>query len=208
MMFEDRADAARQLVEKLRPYAGKDVVVYALPRGGVVLGVAVAKALKAPLDLLIPRKIGHPDNPEYAIASVTERGAVVRQEDEVRSVDPKWFDEEVRRQREEARRRRERYLSGRPAVPAKGKAAIVVDDGIATGLTMKAALSELRTREPSSVVVAVPVAARDALRELGKEVDEVVVLHEPAMFLGSIGNYYEAFDQVSDEEVVAMMKRV
>lgn len=205
MQFRDRQEAGRLLAEKLKHYQGKDVVVYALPRGGVITGIEVARVLHAPLDLLIPRKIGHPYNPEYAIAAVTETGEVVKNEAEVAKVDSAWFAEEVVRQREEAQRRRERYLHDRAPLDVTEKIAIVVDDGIATGLTTRAALDELRKRSPAKIVVATPVAPPSTVDELREHVDEVVIVHVPDYFFGAIGSYYQSFDQVNDEEVETLM---
>jgi len=208
MRFKDRTHAAEELADALDEYQGKPVVVYALPRGGVELGRTVAEKLHAPLDLLIPRKVAHPEMPEYAIASVTELGEVVSNKSEVASVDPAWFKEAVIEQRQEARRRRERYLAEQAPADVKDKIGIIVDDGIATGLTMKSAIEDLRTREPSSIVIAVPVAPSDTIKELETLVDNVIVTERPTLFLGAIGAYYDSFDQVSDEEVVEMMKTV
>jgi predicted phosphoribosyltransferase len=181
--------------------------VYALPRGGVPLGVEVAKALHMPLDLIIPRKIGHPSNPEYAICAVGESGALVCNEAEVSRVDQEWFQQQVQAEREEARRRRAHYLKHRASVPLKGKTAIIVDDGIATGFTMEAAIQDARQQRPGRVVVAVPVVPRYTMDRLRNEVDEVVTLDIPEVYLGAVGAYYDDFAQVSDEEVIDMLQR-
>lgn len=206
MRFRDRQHAGEELAKALSGYRGKPVVVYALPRGGVVLGDIVARALGAPLDLLIPRKIGAPGNEEYAIAAVTETGDVIH--GDIDFVDPQWFNEAAQVQRQEARRRRERYLAGRPPVEVEGKIAIIVDDGLATGLTMKAALAEANVREPESVVVAVPVASTEAVRALEPLADRVLVLESPSLFLGSVGSHYDSFDQVTDGEVIQILRQV
>ena len=205
MIFTDRIEAGKKLAEVLWAYKRSDVVVYALPRGGVVLGVEVARMLGAPLDLLIPRKIGHPSSSEYAIAAVAEDGDIVANEEEVSRVDQVWFKKEVAHQRAEAKRRREKYLAGRPTSAVEGKTAIIVDDGIATGLTMKAAIMELKHRKPKKIVVAIPVIPADTFTVLSALVDEVVALDKPEQFLGAIGNYYKSFPQVEDEEVIALM---
>jgi predicted phosphoribosyltransferase len=207
MRFHDRQHAGRKLASALSAYRGKDVVVYALPRGGVVLGKEIADLLQAPLDLLIPRKIGHPKNEEYAIAAVTETGEVVRNEAEVVSVDPAWFKSAVEAERLESARRREFYLGDRPWPAVAGKIALIVDDGMATGLTMKAAIADVKNRQPKAIVVAVPVAPRDTIRELQPFVDRVVTLEQPLLFLGAIGASYDLFDQVTDEEVVAILSQ-
>ncbi len=207
MHFKDRQDAGRRLADALRSYKGqKNLVVYAIPRGGVILGAIVAKFLDAGLDLLIPRKIGHPDNPEYAIAAVGESGDMVRDEQEFSYVDQKWFRHAVAEQRAEARRRRKLYLGNRKPVSASGQICIIVDDGLATGLTMKAAIKQVRCSQPQEIVVAVPVAPADTIKELTQVADEVVALYVPAGLFGAVGSYYQNFDQVSDEEVVAIMK--
>lgn len=205
MRFRDRQQAGEELAKALSKYRGKPVVVYALPRGGVVLGRVVAASLDAPFDLLIPRKIGAHGNEEYAIAAVTETGDVVKNEAEVVQVDPTWFAKVVQTQRQEAKRRRERYLSGRPRAKIKGKVAIIVDDGLATGLTMKAALVEVKVRQPQSIVVAVPVASPEAVQALEPLIDQLVVLENPSLFLGSVGSHYDSFDQVTDVEVMKLL---
>ncbi len=202
--FRDRTDAGRQLGKVLHKYAGKDVIVYALPRGGVVLGVEVAAALKAPLDLVIPRKIGHPMQPEYAIAAVAESGALAVNDYETRRVDPEWLKQTIESERREAQRRRQRYLGGRAIMSATGRTAIIVDDGIATGLTMRAAIGDVKNMKPAHVVVAVPVAPLDTVDALRREVDDVVTVFTDSFYLGAVGAY--DFPQVSDEEVVELMQ--
>jgi putative phosphoribosyl transferase len=202
MRFEDRTHAGRLLADALLDRARGDVVVLALPRGGVVVGVEVARALSAPLDLVIPRKVGHPDFPEYGIAAVAEAGEVVANDVETARVDRSWFERAVAEERAEAARRRSAYLGGRPAMDLTGKTAIVVDDGIATGLTMQAAVRDVRHRGAERVVVAVPVAPADAVADLRATVDEVVTLLAPEAYEGAVGAYYRTFGQVGDEEVV------
>lgn len=206
MRFRDRQHAGEELAKALWEYRGKPVVVYALARGGVVLGDIVARVLGTPLDLLIPRKIGAPGNEEYAIAAVTETGDVIH--GDIAFVDPRWFNEAVQAGRQEARRRRERYIAGRLPAEVKGKTAIIVDDGLATGLTMKTALADVTAQEPESVVVAVPVASMEAVRALEPFADRVIVLEPPSLFLGSVGSHYDSFDQVTDEEVIRLLGQV
>jgi putative phosphoribosyl transferase len=206
-MFQDRTDAGKQLAEALIAYKGQSVVVYALPRGGVVLGVEVARSLEAPLDLIVVRKIGHPLQPEYAIGAVAEDGYVVTNPDEVATLDKRWFDRATAAELKEAQRRRTLFVEGRRPVAVKDKIAIIVDDGLATGLTMLAAIHEIRNRGPQKVVVAVPVAAAETANKLRSQVDDLVVLYIPE-WLGAIGAFYQRFNQVSDDEVVALMKSV
>ena len=204
--FRNRAEAGRRLAQALRDYRDQEGIVYSLPRGGVPLGVEIARSLHMPIDLVIPRKLGHPCNPEYAIGAVCENGGMVCNEWEVSQVDPSWFQEKVRSEREEARRRRERYLDGRAPLPVQGKTVILVDDGIATGLTMRAAIRDLRQRQPARIVVAVPVAPEDTAAILKQEVDELVVLDIPRLYLGAVGAYYEDFSQITDEEVIELLQ--
>jgi putative phosphoribosyl transferase len=207
MRFINRTDAGRQLAEKLAErYEGKEGVVYALPRGGVVLGVEIARRLRMPLDLIIARKIGHPHNSEYAVGAVTEEGEVVRSPYEVGNIPEQWFQHQASAEREEARRRHRLYVGGRPLLSAAGKTAILVDDGIATGLTMEAAIRALRRQKPERVVVAVPVVPADTAAKLAREVDEVVAIDVARDYLGAVGAYYDEFYQVSDEEVVALLQ--
>lgn len=201
--FSDRRDAGARLATALARYGHEDAVVYALPRGGVVLGVEMARHLGLPLALIIPRKIGHPGNPEYAICAVTEDGELVCNEEELRGLDPVWLKEAAKREQKEAKRRRAAY--GSAHVLASGKVAIVVDDGIATGLTMRAAIRTLRKELPSKVVVAAPVAPRDVVEYLRKDADDVVILDDSEFFLGAVGAYYDSFPQVTDEEVIRLL---
>lgn len=208
MTFENRKKAGVMLAKLLEKYKDSNSVVYALPRGGVVVGFEVAKELNLPLDLIIPRKIGHPLQPEYAIAAVTENGHMVKNEKEVTSLDKEWFGKEVEKGRKEAKRRRGEYLFGRKKPEVKGKTVIIIDDGIATGLTMKAAILEAKHNNPKKIVVGVPIAPPETAQEIKNEVNEFLALYVPYDFAGSIGAYYEDFPQVSDGEVVSIMKDV
>ncbi|WP_018872949.1 phosphoribosyltransferase [Thioalkalivibrio sp. ALJ16] len=204
MHFRDRNDAGEQLAAALEHYRGQPGVIYALPRGGVPLGVAVARHLGMPLDLLIPRKIGHPFHPEYAICAVPEYGERVCNAREAASVDQDWLQRAEARERSEARRRRQLYCAG-PGPDVQGKLAIIVDDGIATGLTMRAAIRDARQRQPGRLVVAIPVAPADTAALLEVEVDELVTLDTPEYYRGSVGAYYENFEQTTDDEVILLL---
>lgn len=207
MRFRDRRDAGRRLAEALAgKYAQEDVVVYALPRGGVVLGAEIARRLEAPLDLVIARKVGHPSNPEYAIGAVTEHGEVVVNPREVESLPRAQFERMVAAERTEARRRHEVYLGGRAPLAVAGKTAILVDDGIATGLTMEAAIRAMQRQHPARVVVAVPIVPPDTAANLEREVDDVVALDVPRDYAGAVGAYYDNFPQVSDSEVIELLR--
>lgn len=206
-MFRDRKDAGRQLAEKLSAYRGQDAVVLALPRGGVVLGAEVAQALHLPLDIIVTRKVGHPDNPEYALCAVDETGMLLCNEVEIAAVDQTWLAEETERQIREAKRRVAAYRGDRKPERIAGKTALVVDDGIATGLSMRLAVRSVRAQGAKRVVVAIPVAPAEAVRDLLEGgADDVIVLEPPEEFLGAVGSHYLRFDQVEDSEVVALMK--
>lgn len=206
MYFKNRTEAGKLLAEALGKYKNKDIIVYALPRGGVVTAYEIAKELNAPLDLIITRKIGHRFEPEYAVGAVAENGHIVKEELEGSTIDKKWFHDESKRQQKEAQRRRVKYLSGRKPLSAKGKIAILVDDGIATGLTIKAGVLELKHQNPQKIVVAVPVAPKKVAEQIKKEVDELVVLDAPEFYLGAVGAYYEEFLPIEDEDVIAILK--
>lgn len=202
--FRDREDGGRQLAQQLLSYKDTNVVVYALPRGGVVTAIEIARSLNAPIDLIIPRKIGHPSNPEYAIGAVAEDGHLVASPEELSAIDKQWLRTEITHQQTEARRRREVYLANRSPIYVTGKTALLVDDGIATGLTMKCAIAELRHRHPQKIIIAIPVAPADSLEEIAALVDEVICLSVPKS-LNSIGSFYDSFPQVEDAEVIRLM---
>jgi predicted phosphoribosyltransferase len=205
MRFRNRERAGRLLATQLQNYQNQ-AVVYALPRGGVVIGIIISNKLDAPLDLIIPRKVGHPKNPEFAVCAVTESGFLACDRRTAQQLDQSWLREEVVRQQIEARRRRLRYLHDRERTSAHGKVAIIADDGVATGLTMIAALSEIKEQHPAKIVIAVPVIPSeiaDLLQELGAEIE---ALYIPAVYLGAVSAYYTEFGQVNDSEVVNLLK--
>ncbi|MCW5744862.1 MAG: phosphoribosyltransferase [Alphaproteobacteria bacterium] len=210
MPFRDRTDAGRQLAQALTGYKTQRPVVLALPRGGVPVAAEVAGALAAPLDLLIVRKLGVPWHRELAMGAVVDGGKpiVVRNDDVMRSIgiSETEFTDVCTQELAEIERRRQRYLGGRRAVDVTGRVAIVVDDGVATGATTRAALQATRLRKPSRLVLAVPVAPTDTIEALRGDADDIVCLerHEP---FGAISLYYEDFRQTSDEEVIAILAR-
>lgn len=204
-MFPDRKNAGKELAKRLADYRGKNAVVLALPRGGVVLGYEVARALGVPLDIVVTRKIGHPGNPEYAVCAIDDGGTMICNKEERAAIDPAWFREEMERQRKEAARRTLLYRGGRQPEALSGKSAIIVDDGIATGLTMRLAVRAVRKQNPARVVVAVPVAPTETVQMLAHEADEVVALLPPEEFVGAVGAHYEHFPQVEDVEVVRLL---
>ncbi len=207
-MFRDRVEAGRQLAQKLLQYRDKSAVVLALPRGGVVVGFEVARALAVPLDIIAVRKIGHPYHPEYAIGAVDENGARILNEMETATVDKKWLAEKTEREMQEAKRRSTVYRGGKIPESLAGKVVILVDDGIATGLTMRLAVRSVRAQKPEKITVAVPVAPADSLAVLKDEgADEIIVLEPPETFMGAVGSHYIRFDQTTDEEVIALLQK-
>lgn len=204
-LFRDREDGGRALARALAKYRGADAVVYGLPRGGVVTAKVVAAELGAPLDLVITRKLGHPDQPEYAVGAISEDGEVVLNERAIAELPPDWLEREKAVQLKEAKRRRAVYLGDRPPLPVRGKIAIIVDDGIATGHTVKAAARMIRRLDPAKLVVAAPVAPDSVAERLVGFADEVVVPFTPADFF-AIGQFYRHFLPVEDAEVIALMK--
>lgn len=205
--FKNREEAAKILAKELSEYQGKNPVVLAIPRGGVVIAYEVAKALDAPLDLIIPRKIGAPGNPELAIGAVTEDGTTVLNQRLIAELDitQEYIEMEKKNQIQEIKRRINAYRGDAPPQRLEGKTAILIDDGVATGATVKAAIRSVRKQKPSTIVVATPVGPPDTIDELRREVDRLVcpVIYEPFF---AIGQFYEDFSQVSDEEVIRLLR--
>lgn len=206
--FASREDAGRRLAKRLVAYRGAGALVLALPRGGVVVGAEIARELHLPMEALIVRKIGHPSNPEYGLGALVEGLPPSFDEDRLRRAGiseadllPTLLDEQ-----REVERRMRRYREGRPLGDVRGRVVILVDDGIATGVTVRAALRALRTRRPRRIVLAVGVAAPEALNALREEVDELVCLASPATF-SAVGDSYRSFDPVADDTVVALLRR-
>ena len=210
MKFEDRGDAGRRLADKLAHLKDAQPVVLALPRGGVAVGFEISRVLDAPLDIVLVRKIGVPWQPELALGAVTDGASpetfIDRRLATSLDVPDSYIEEETARQLEEIERRRKSYCEGRPALEVAGRTAIVVDDGIATGATMRVALQAVRRRGPARLVLAVPVAPPDTLAALGGGADETVCLETP-IGLGAIGFFYRDFHQMSDAEVTELLAR-
>jgi len=208
MPFVNRVEAGRLLAKALASYKGQHPVVLALPRGGVPVAAEIATALGAPLDLILVRKIGVPSQPELAMGAVVDGGApiTVRNDDVVRltGVTEEEFAAVRAEQLAEIERRRVKYLGSRAHPDVAGRVAIVVDDGVATGATTRAALQATRMRKPSKLVLAVPVAPTDSLANLRDLADDIVCLEDHEMF-GAIGLYYSDFRQVSDDEVIKLL---
>ncbi|WP_133716280.1 phosphoribosyltransferase [Methylocaldum gracile] len=208
-LFENRTDAGRQLAQALGAYAGRsDLIVLALPRGGVPVAYEVARALKAPLDLLIVRKLGTPGNPELAMGAIASGGASVLNRDVVSiyRISDEVIENAAAKERQELARRERLYRGDRPYPDIENRCIIVVDDGIATGATMRAGLAALRQRNPACIVVAVPLAPVDTVERLRAEVDEVVCLTTPEPFF-AVGQGYRDFSQTTDDEVREILTR-
>jgi len=202
-MFKDRIEAGSLLAKKLEKYKGQHGVVLAVPRGGVPLGYVVARDLNLPLELLLTKKIGHPENEEYAIgaASLTDRYVSPRE-----NFSADYIEKETERVRVRLREMKEKFIGDHHPESIEGKTVIVIDDGIATGLTLLSSINMLRRQKPEKIVIAVPVAPRKTLDKVSEQADEVVCLLVPEDFYG-VGAFYEDFDQVSDEEVQYYLKK-
>ena len=204
--FADRRAAGRELAERLRSLAPEDPIVLGLARGGVPVAYEVAQALGAPLDVLVVRKIGAPGNPEYGIGAIAEGDVRVLNQEAVRHllVSVEELEAAVARARPEVDARVQRYRGGRPPLEVKGRTAIVVDDGLATGGTARAALRAVRARDPRRLVLAVPVGAPETVESLREEADEVVCLLEPEL-MWAVGLWYEHFEPTSDAEIAELL---
>ncbi len=206
-VFEDRAQAGRRLAEKLAPYRDENPIVLALPRGGVPVGAEVARSLGAPLDVFVARKLGAPGQPELGIGAVAQGGARVLNERIVEHIGvPEDYLERITQRELGEVERRLRLLRGdRPEPEVEGRTAILVDDGLATGVTARAAIKALREKHPRRLVLAVPVCAPQTAELLAPEVDDLVCLQMPEDFM-AVGLWYRDFEQVSDEEVVRLLE--
>jgi len=204
----DRTTAGERLADRLEPYRNQDPVVVALPRGGVPVAFEIARRLGAPLDILIVRKIGAPANPEYGLGAVVEGGTRFLDEPRVRAAGHTVRDlgPTIAREMAEVDRRAREFRTGHPPVDLRNRTVILVDDGVATGGTVLAALRALRAREPRKIVLALGVAPPDTVETLRPEVDDLVVLLVPAMFF-AVGEWYRQFSQVSDDEVRQLLER-
>lgn len=207
MIFKDRHEAGLKLAAKLENYrAQPQTVVMGLARGGVVVAHAVAQVLHLPLDVIIIRKVGAPDQEELAIGAVDEEGDGFLNEGIIHALNirPEYVQKEIDRQKKIAGERAALYRKGKKKVDIEGKTVIVVDDGIATGASVRAALLGLKKKGAEKIVLAVPVAAADSLKSLSKEVSETVCLYDPSDFM-AVGQFYQKFNQTSDEEVMMLL---
>lgn len=208
-VFANRYEAGQQLGKLLEKYKNEKTIVFALPRGGIVLAKEIADVLHAPISLILAHKIGHPHQPEYAVAAMSESGHIVGNPSELMFLGQPWLEKEKQRQLGEIRRKRSLYLKDRQDPPLEDKVAIIVDDGIATGLTMQAAILELKNKHPKKIVVAVPVSPKSTADKLKATVDEFIgiIVPDDYSFFGAVGAYYNDFSQVEDEEVIAVLEK-
>jgi len=209
MYFRDRTDAGRQLADKLRHYANRpDVLVLALPRGGVPVAFEVAQALNAPLDIFLVRKLGLPGREELAMGAIASGGVRVLNYEAIQAlaIPNEMIEAVASEELQELRRREKQYRGDRPPPDVRGRTVILIDDGLATGSTMRAAIQALRRQEPAKIVVAVPVGARDICTEFQHEADEAICAVTPEPFY-AVGLWYGDFSQTSDEEVQALLNQ-
>ncbi|WP_276271239.1 phosphoribosyltransferase [Haloarcula litorea] len=206
-MFTNRTEAGERVAAGLRERGIEADVVLAIPRGGLPVARPVADALGVPLDVVVARKVGAPDNPELAVAAVADDGTTWRNEAIIASLDldEAYLERETAREHEAAAEKFRRYRGDRPALDLAGERVVIVDDGLATGATMRACVRRVRDAGAASVVVAVPVASPQSARELASQADRVVALEEPPGF-GAVGRYYREFGQVSDEDAMALLE--
>jgi len=204
-MFFDRHSAGISLAQKLREFKNKNVVVYALPKGGVPVGYEVAKSLNAPLDIVIVQKIGHPVSPDFGICAVSENGELVKDDCGLCGLEDSWLNYEVYQKLIEAKRRRQLYKNNQASISPEGKIAILVDDGIATGISYKAAINVIAESWPAEIVLATPVAPHYVIEDLKGMVDRMVVEQNERNFKGTIQSYYLDYGEVPDIEIKKLL---
>ena len=208
MIFKNRQEAGKKLAEKLKDFQdSQDLIVLAIPRGGLVIGKQLSLVLNCPLDILVTKKIGAPNNPELAIGAVGIIGEPVINEELTSrlGVGKGYLEKEITNRKAEVERRVREYRGNRSIIELKDKTIIITDDGVATGATMMAAIEIIRQQGPKKIVVAIPVISRDSMLKLEEQADEVVYLEAPLMFF-AVGQFYQEFDQVSDKEVKELLR--
>jgi len=203
MMFHDRTHAAFLLASELKRFHGKDAIILAIPRGGVPIGYTIAHQLLLPLDVVLVKKIGHPGNPEYAIGSVSSTELILT---DTEGISKEYIQSEIKRLRKVMSEKYDVFMEGRKPAGLKGKIAVLVDDGLATGNTMLACIEHVRKSGPAKIVVAIPVSSVSAHRKVKEAADEVICLYTSADFY-AVGQYYENFAEVSDETVAQLLRK-
>lgn len=207
MQWKNRVIAGEELARKLIAYQSQpDTLVLGLPRGGVVVAHALASLLQLPLDIIVVRKVGAPMNEELAIGAIDETGDGIFQHElfDILHVTPQYLNQVIQKEKTEVLRRLQVYRGNRPPLDLKDKKVIIVDDGIATGATMRVAIANAQTKGAKKIIVATPVLALDTLEKLSRSADEVIYLYAPSSF-GAVGQFYEKFEQTSDEEVIQLL---
>ncbi|PWA07394.1 phosphoribosyltransferase [Flavobacterium psychrotolerans] len=199
--LKDRMEAGLLLSDKLKKYQDSDTIILAIPRGGVPVGYVIAKSLHLPLDIVLSKKIGHPNNKEFAIGAVSMNSLLIN---ELPEVPNSYIEDEIIRLRKVMQEKYERYMGNRKPLEIKGKNVIVVDDGIATGNTLMVCINMLRKKEPKKIIVAVPVIPFETVAIFRQKADEFIYLMAPKYFTG-VGAFYEKFDQVEDDEVIRLL---
>lgn len=208
MKFQDRTEAGKKLAEKLKNYNdSKDAIVIGLPRGGVITASQIAIKLHLPLDIIVPRKIGAPFSEELAIGAITEDGEAILNDELINNLEIQsdYIEQQTKKEIVEAARRIKKYRDNKPSLDLTNKIAILVDDGIATGFTMLAAINSAKAKNAKKIIVASPVIARDTLTQLKNKADDIIYLHIP-LYFGAVGEFYKTFDQTTDEEVIDILK--
>lgn len=207
MYFKNRIEAGAKLAEALGKLPEGEVIVYGLARGGLVVADSLANKLKANLEVLLVKKIGYPGNEEYAVGALAENSSPIFNEFEVANFDKSWLSKAVSDASEVNSRRAKNYRQGRPFKSPKDKIAIIVDDGMATGLSMRAAIDYIKASSPKYLIVAVPVAPPGAIINLNKKIDKMIKLEDMDPFFGAVGSYYEEFEQVEDSLVRNILEK-
>lgn len=207
MIFANRNEAGKKLAIKIEQAGyGDNAVVFALVRGGIVIGQEVSQYLKAPLDIILVRKIGFPGFDEYAIGAIAENDPPILNYSEVQYIESDKIEQIVHKERETIISRHKTYLNKTERISASGKTAIIVDDGIATGYTMQAAVQYIAKQRPKKIVVGVPVAAADSVQDIKNKVEKVIVVDDPVNFGGAVGAHYKSFSQITDKQVIDILK--
>ena len=208
MQFKDRKEAGEKLALELENYKNNpDTIILGLPRGGVVIAYHIAQKLNLPMDIIVTRKIGAPDFPEFAIGAVDETGETYLDKESISTynISKEYIDTITKKEKDEAIRRLNLYRKNRPYLDLKNKTVIITDDGIATGATIKSAIKSAKSKGAKKIVVAVPILAKENISDIKNSVDELVYIDAPLNFF-AIGQYYKSFDEVSDDEVIKLMK--